>query len=300
MIQKPQKYLDGVVPHEKVKIIPKLAPKTESAQQQAEPVTTFIASIARSDLAKRSYAVAPNRVYGFKRRRPWVFNIVGSMVLLAGILSLGLIIRDNRHVVDQVNILQQKVHAESAAGSGGSDETADTQGELPQPVISTKPAHASIFDYKPTGKRPKRIEIKRLGVLAKIVEVGLNKKGQMDVPISIYDAGWYKYSSLTQDEVGATVIVGHIGSHGLEGIFQHINDLRSGDEIIVTNSDDSVAKFKVEKTENVALKDVNMGNYLGYAGSKTETLFLMTCAGNYDKKTFSYDHRTVVKAIKQR
>jgi LPXTG-site transpeptidase (sortase) family protein len=222
---------------------------------------------------------------------------LGVFLVLGGLASLVLIYKGNKAVIQQVAELEGKVALQPPPDSPTSSEGLSALGEGTLPSTSNKPTVSNVLDYKVQGNRPKRIEINDIGVFAKVVKLGLNNKGQIDVPVSIYDAGWYEGSSLTQAKPGATVIVGHVGSGRLGGVFENIGKLKPGAKISVVNADDTITSYTVTGKEDIPTQQVDMGRYLSHPEEEKAVLHLITCSGNFVRNDFSYDHRTVVSAV---
>src|SRR5689334_11255756 len=66
---------------------------------------------------------------------------------------------------------------------------------------------------------PDRIIIPKIGVNAKVEQVGITFKGNMSTPKSFFDVGWYKYGTIPGN-LGSAVIDGHV-DNGFEmaGVF---------------------------------------------------------------------------------
>jgi len=122
----------------------------------------------------------------------------------------------------------------------------------------------------------------------------LNPDGSLATPpVLDYITGWYDKSP-TPGEIGPSIIDGHVDNYETISVFWRLRELKANDEVDVTRTDGSVAKFKVTALQsfdqaNFPTKEV-YGN-INYAG-----LRLITCGGTFSTVTGHYDHNTVVFA----
>src|SRR4051812_39209252 len=124
------------------------------------------------------------------------------------------------------------------------------------PVTTPQPHYAAAATASPTSAIPTasfaglpvRIQIPELKVDAAIDYVGLNAKGEMDVPAAALNAAWYKYGPLPGDP-GSAVIDGHVlGLKGEPGVFQHLDKIRSNDQLRVLDGHGQEIVFIVRET----------------------------------------------------
>jgi hypothetical protein len=292
MQKRPSKYMDLVI-HPR----PVALRGLETRFQQAQLIPALQAPFVYSYEQVRPTNRFKSTKYSIDWKRFFIIYL-GVVLCIAGVYSLSLAFKNNQVVIEQVKALEQNSHVQVATpDETTSNEPNESQGDNAVPN-SNKTSAEGIYNYKVQGKRPKRIEIKSVGIFAKIVRLGINSKGSIDVPISIYDAGWYDGSSYTQDAVGATVIVGHLGGKGLPGIFVDLKKIKKDQLITITNGDESVSTYKVIENAQVPVDTMDMSKYLDYSSSHDARLYLITCSGSYSAKSFSYDHRDVVTAVK--
>lgn len=123
--------------------------------------------------------------------------------------------------------------------------------------------------------------------------LGLETNGEVAVPDSDTEVGWYKHSP-TPGEVGPAVILGHVDSKTGPAVFFYLGQLDEGDDIFVDRVDGTTAHFKVESLERPKQSEFPTERVYGninYAG-----LRLITCSGIYLKGTQRYTNNLVVYA----
>ena len=153
---------------------------------------------------------------------------------------------------------------------------------------------AAAAAHDPMGT-PVRLLIPAIGVEAVVSDVGLGKTGNMAVPRSYGEAGWYRYGPQPGEE-GSAVMDGHMDNgFGLPAVFRNLSLLKRGDDMYVTTRAGEVRHFKVESVERYAVGDVPRERVFDFTGEPR--LNLITCTGEWDSKNKSYDERVVVYAV---
>jgi LPXTG-site transpeptidase (sortase) family protein len=141
--------------------------------------------------------------------------------------------------------------------------------------------------------KPIAIEIPAIGVDARVVNLGLNPDGTLEVPDEFSDTGWYRRSA-EPGLNGPAVIVGHVDSFTGPAVFSGLEQLRSGDLIRVTNSEGVFFVYQVQRGEwHEKNKFPTQGVYGATIGS---TLRLITCGGDFDEQERRYLQNYIVFA----
>ena len=143
---------------------------------------------------------------------------------------------------------------------------------------------------------PVSVDIPAIGVTSKLLYLGLNADGTVQVPslvTSASEAAWYKYSA-TPGQIGASVIEGHVDSYHGPAVFYRLGALRPGDTIDVTLADGITAIFRVTGVREYAKS--NFPANAIYGTTNYAALRLITCGGVFDYATGHYLSSTVVFA----
>lgn len=134
-----------------------------------------------------------------------------------------------------------------------------------------------------------RLIIPSIGLNSTIIEVGINEKGEMDVPSGEgNDVGWYKFGTVL-GEMGSAVVDAHVFA-----AFRKLGEVRAGDDIYVFDNGKTL-HFKVEMRVIYPLPDVPR-NML-FERNDAKRLNLITCAGELTKDRSTYDRRLIVYAV---
>ena len=200
------------------------------------------------------------------RGRVRLAGLAGGSLVFGGVVAILVALLAQQHAPSP---------AESAAGRVGPDGAKG-------PALHQSP--------------PVSVSIPAIGVKSKLLHLGLNKDGSIQVPnlmTSANEAAWYKYSA-TPGQIGTSVIEGHVDSYGGPAVFYRLGALRPGNRINVTRADGITAIFRVTGVREY-LKDKYPANTI-YAPANFAALRLITCGGGYDAATGHYLSSVVVYA----
>lgn len=157
------------------------------------------------------------------------------------------------------------------------------------------PPTESCAAYSVAADHPERMNIPSINVSGCIEQVGLDQYGAIAVPDNIYTTGWYVNSALP-GQPGLSVIDGHIsGYYNVNGIFQHLYQLKDGDTFTITLGSGRILSYKVYDEQSIPL-DKAVQVLFSKNPEIESQLNLITCGGQYDKNTKLYTHRIIVSA----
>jgi sortase (surface protein transpeptidase) len=188
----------------------------------------------------------------------------------------------------------------------GSDLGSELESATPAPSTTAgpartrPPARASMTPAPVALPRsePTKIEIPKIKVNAKIVSVGLNGDGTVQVPPlkQAQLAGWYKVGA-SPGEIGNAVVVGHVDSAAMgPAVFFKLGALKRGDELRVTRKDGKTVRFRVDTVKSYP--KTAFPAELVYGAADTARLQVVTCGGKFDRKKGSYPNNIVVSATR--
>lgn len=222
----------------------------------------------------------------FARRRQLIAALVAAVFAVMGATSIAL------------------------ALTGASEPPAPTgapSGVIPPRIssASTPSRDASLMDgssspraVQPRGpvlarSTPVQLDIASVSIHTRLLRLGLNTDGTLQVPWKPLLAGWFN-GSPTPGEVGPSVIAGHVDSAQTgPAVFYRLGQVTPGDRIDVTRTDGTVATFRTSAVRMYA-KD-RFPTTTVYGDTDRASLRLITC-GNWNSSSQEYDGNVVVFA----
>lgn len=143
---------------------------------------------------------------------------------------------------------------------------------------------------------PLWIDVPAIGAKSSLVPLGLNADHTVEVPPvdQPLQAGWYKHSP-TPGQTGPAVVLGHVNGGGRDGVFARLHELRAGDEIRIGREDGQVARFVVERADQVPKNEFPADSV--YGNTSEPELRLITCGGSFDEDADSYRDNIIVYAV---
>ncbi|MEW1954311.1 class F sortase [Terrabacter sp. NPDC080008] len=199
---------------------------------------------------------------------------------------------------------QQGDAAALSAAMRGSAATATTAAQPTTPAATaTAPAvtaptvgatEAGLPSPDPAAAPPTGLTISAVGLRMPVVPVGVATDGDMALPHSPAQAGWYRFGALPGDPQGATVIAGHLDEpwYGT-GPLGRLADVSAGDSVVVTTGSTS---HRYVVTEVQAVRKTRLDLAALFRTDGPPSLHLVTCGGRFDPVRRSYDENVVVVA----
>lgn len=161
---------------------------------------------------------------------------------------------------------------------------------------ATKLTPKAVQTYQVAPDAPKYLDIVKLHIHTRILSMGTEKNGALQVPWNIYDTGWYSRSA-KPGELSAMLVDGHSGIGKVQGVFWNLMTLQPGDTIIITRGDGKQLSYAVAKVQTVQVQKVDMANMMTSLDSTRPGLNLITCAGDRIPGTNELNERVEVYAV---
>lgn len=140
---------------------------------------------------------------------------------------------------------------------------------------------------------PERLIIPSLSVNALVESVGENGGGHMAAPKHFDEVAWYNLGS-KPGSAGNAVVAGHLNNAiGLSGVFEKLDRLTLGSEIIVQGEGREI-HYTVREMTVYGANDAPLTEIFTREGPSR--LVLVTCDGAWDAGVRSYDKRLVLIA----
>ncbi len=162
-----------------------------------------------------------------------------------------------------------------------------------RPVLDRPTAQVPDYTKPPViVGQPTTLAIPAIGVNAPIEQVGVNAQGNMDTPQNPNNTAWYAPGARPGQQ-GNAVIAGHVDYHGIGPVvFWKLNTLVVGTEVFVTDDQGQRRRFTVTAVEIYPVEAAPLQQIFG--GTSATNLNLISCIGDFDPGSASYDKRIVV------
>ena len=142
---------------------------------------------------------------------------------------------------------------------------------------------------------PVRVRLAAIDVDASVVDVGVDDRGDMEVPGDVTTVGWYRFGPGPGAPAGSAVLSGHVDDRVQgEGAFYRLTDSSPGDSVQVELADGTVAEYVVDRVERIAKELLPVEQLFARDGDPVLTL--VTCGGEFDREARSYRENVVVTA----
>lgn len=146
------------------------------------------------------------------------------------------------------------------------------------------------------GEVPTAITISAIGVNTNI-EILEIIGGEMEQPTGAEDVAWYKETARL-GEMGNVILAGHLNYWGVpEGVFFRLDLLQKDDLVEVEGDAGEIYRYRVEWTEPFPSDEEPPEEALGQTDE--EVITLITCGGAWVVDRAEYDHRTLVRAVRE-
>lgn len=138
------------------------------------------------------------------------------------------------------------------------------------------------------------------GIRAAVVQVGLTHDGAMGSPDNPFVVGWFNRSALP-GELGNALLGGHRDYQDRNGnidvgVCWKLDQTQVGDQLIMF--DQSINRYYVYDIVDIATIRPDSREAVKYLSQTRESVVtLITCSGDFDEETHSYEERIVVVAL---
>lgn len=141
---------------------------------------------------------------------------------------------------------------------------------------------------------PVRVLLPELGIDAPVSPTGVREDGQMDVPDSGSEVGWYRYGPAPGEGRGSAVLASHVTTRDGDGIFAALAEVAPGTEVEVELADGSTVRYAVRSRTTLPKAELPLEAVFSRSGP--EQLTLITCGGPWIASQDSYRDNVVVVA----
>lgn len=220
----------------------------------------------------------------------WSVTAVALLLIAAACLAVGL-----RGSPDWLAgpAAPQPTTPSAAGGPGPAPSAADSRQPAPSAADGSGPARSGVVGPRLSRSVPLELRIPAIDVAVSLSALGLNADRTVQVPTDYEEPGWFRLGP-SPGQLGSAVILGHVDSHEGPAVFYLLRYLKAGDGIAVRLADGRVAHFEVSKVATYPNEQFPAGKV--YASHGYSALHLVTCGGEFDTVTDSYQANVVVYA----
>lgn len=161
----------------------------------------------------------------------------------------------------------------------------------PDPPPKPAPDRPEKRATKPVA-RPTQVVIASIDVRARIVGVGLNVDGSMEVP-EFGLSGWYTKGP-RPGEPGPAVVVAHVDSRAGPDVFYRLSELRPGAIVKIRRADGTQKQWVVRSSEQTDKDQLPVERI--WNDTREPVLRLVTCGGQFNDATRHYEDNVIVYA----
>lgn len=234
-----------------------------------------------------------------RRRRLQLKRLVLTSLAILTLAVGGLMSYDswcaNRIIQAQATELTHDANVADKAAEHVTSNTAKPTTQAPtNPAPATNmPNTDDLASYTVAPDMPRYLVIPKLGVKARVKQLGLASDGSVATPSNVFDTGWFK-GSARPGTPGAALIDGHISSWTTHGVFYGLKDLKPGDEMQIVRGDGHLFTYQVVKTQTYTDTNTDMTAALTPVDSSASGLNLISCYGSVKPGTNEFNQRIVV------
>ena len=262
--------------------IEKPQPFSEPAIPRQQPSQVLRRQVQSQEQATADKVSLLQRLLGVRQRYSKAQLVLVGMAGFVFVIGLAVSL--------QTMLTNHDATAKVAALSKQQDQGDD--GDNPS---TEKPSAQAFSGYAVAPDLARYIKIPKLGVNARVMQVGVKASGELRAPSNVYDAAWYT-GSAKPGQPGATLIDGHVSSWTTRGAFYGLKKLTAGDNIQIVRGDGSILNYRVVKSQIYDAENVDMQAAVTPVTQGKSGLNLISCTGQVKKGTNDFDQRVIVFA----
>lgn len=214
----------------------------------------------------------------------WALAAASALIAMVGLVWL---LRSSAApggaIVDNVGVRPSPAVPLASSSPGAAVSASGPSDVLPQPEPDLVPV-------------PRSISIPTLDVAARIVPVGLEADGAIEIPDDVDLVGWYELGVPPGADRGSAVLVAHRDGRGQgRGVFYELGSMDVGDRVRVRDDSGDLLAFEVVARESLRKKGLPYDELFTAYGPPRLTL--ISCGGEYDADRGGYQDNIIVTAV---
>lgn len=147
------------------------------------------------------------------------------------------------------------------------------------PIVSAAPGRQPKTD---DSVYPAKLTSKDLGLSLPVKRVGVTKEGDMELPETTKEVGWYRFGPHPSSARGTTVLAAHVDTRA-EGLgpFSRLREAEKGDEVSIVDEAGRKRLYRVADVTSLSKKKIDWDQVFDRRGHPR--LVMITCGGAYDQ-----------------
>ena len=115
-----------------------------------------------------------------------------------------------------------------------------------------------------------------------VTPVGVTDDGEMELPETVTEVGWYRFGPNPSSPTGTTVLAAHVDTRA-EGLgpFSRLRETKKGDVVTIIDGAGRKHGYRVAAVASEAKKKIDWNEVFDRGGHPR--LVLITCGGAYDR-----------------
>lgn len=147
------------------------------------------------------------------------------------------------------------------------------------PIVSAAPGRQPKTD---NSVYPAKLTSKDLDLSLPVKRVGVTKDGDMELPETVKEVGWYRFGPHPSSPRGTTVLAAHVDTRA-EGLgpFSRLRAAEKGDEVTIVDEAGRKHAYRVADVTSLSKKKIDWDQVFDRRGNPR--LVMVTCGGAYDQ-----------------
>ncbi|GAB3264037.1 hypothetical protein GCM10027425_28770 [Alteromonas gracilis] len=182
--------------------------------------------------------------------------------------------------------------ARPTSGAAEAPVTASSSPASPTPTADPGAPAAAPARAVPPPPAPERLRIPALGLDERLIDLGIDAAGALEVPADPDRVGWFTGGGRPTG-TGPTVLAGHVDSRTGPAVFAGLSDLSIGDRVEVVNAAGRTVVYEIDEIDEPAKETFPTAEVFG--ATSTDELRLITCR-DWDAENATYAGNLVLHA----
>jgi len=129
---------------------------------------------------------------------------------------------------------------------------------------------------------------------ASVLPVATAADGQLQVPKSTADVGWWAAGAAPGSDGGTVLLAGHVDTVHGRGVFAALSEVPVGTRVAVTAGDGTVHWYRIVSRRTYRQDALPSDLFRGAAKPR---LAMITCTGSFDHSAHRYDQNLVLYGV---